>query len=86
MDLPNIIVQKKNGDSVLLRQNLDGVLAAWKEDGCLLLKQSTDLAPINTILTNNPNSVDSVRNEIVLNDVWLIRYIQSQQLTDVSGS
>jgi hypothetical protein len=69
MDLATIEVVLLNGKKLSLKESLEQVVQALMSDGCVLLKRATDLAPVEPFLLRDMNSLESVRRDIVLNEV-----------------
>ena len=69
MDIPNLEVVTLSGKRLSLREDLQEAVRFLEEDGCLVLKGATDLSPLESILSTNQGSLESVRKNIVLNDV-----------------
>lgn len=68
MDIPNLEVVTLSGKRLSLREDLQEAVRFLEEDGCLVLKGATDLSPLESILSTNQGSLESVRKNIVLND------------------
>jgi hypothetical protein len=69
MDLATIEVVLLNGKKVSLEESLEQVVQALMSDGCVLLKRATDLASVEPLLLRDMNALESVRRDIVLNEV-----------------
>jgi hypothetical protein len=69
MDLATIEVVLLNGRRLSLGESLKEVVQALMSDGCVLLKRATNLAPVEPFLLSDMNSLESVRKDIVLNEV-----------------
>jgi hypothetical protein len=78
MESLDIEVLTLRGEKLSLKGDLDKVVDALKEDGCLLLRRATDLSAIAPILSNNQNSLAYVRRDIVLNKVNLAVHLKVQ--------
>lgn len=86
MDLSRIKVIKLNGEILWLGENLEEVVKALDEDGCLLLKEATDLTPVEPDLSINMNSLDAVKKEIVLNEVSYSQWLFESMIDERVGS
>jgi len=68
MDTSDIKVLKLSGETLSLRERLEDVVQALDRDGCVLVKEATDLTTIEPVLLSNLNSSDTVTREIFLNE------------------
>jgi len=88
MDIPNLEVVTLSGKRLSLREDLQEAVRFLEEDGCLVLKGATDLSPLESILSTNQGSLESVRKNIVLNDVSKVSipgYLLKDRLTLLLG-
>ena len=69
MDLARTEAVLLNGKRLSLDESLPEVVQALMNDGCALLKRATNLKPVEPFLATDMNSLESVRKEIVLNEV-----------------
>jgi hypothetical protein len=69
MEIPDIEIFTFNKEKLFLKENFEKIVKILRKDGCLLFKKVTDFSIIKLILSNNRNSLDYVRKDIVLNKV-----------------
>ena len=81
MDIPNLEVVTLSGKRLSLKEDLQEAVRFLEEDRCLVLKGATDLFPLELILLTDQGSLDSVRKNIVLNNVSKVS-IQGYLLKD----
>ena len=69
MDLATIEVVLLSGKRIPLEESLEQVVQALMSDGCILLKRATDLTSVEPSLLRDMKALESVRRDIVLNEV-----------------
>lgn len=69
MDLATIEVVLLSGKRIPLEESLEQAVQALMSDGCILLKRATDLTSVEPSLLRDMKALESVRRDIVLNEV-----------------
>jgi len=75
MDLATIEVVLLSGKRIPLEESLEQAVQALMSDGCILLKRATDLTSVEPSLLRDMKALESVRRDIVLNEVRPIGYL-----------
>lgn len=73
MDISDIKALKLSGEVLSLTERLEDIVQALGRDGCILVKDATNLNTIEPALSSNLNTSDTVTREIFLNEVTFQR-------------